>query len=455
MPVPTAPDTSSSVQCSWIPLGAGARVVRFSGRAFEAICARLEGRPPCDLYHAALQIRTAEGTYVLEMTPVPDDDGAHRGVVAGGAVGSRWLGRVRVFRYEVRCWRDGVIPDLDAAVGGAQLLSDDPAVARRVLAAVRDVPAPVWGRDDLGAGEMWNSNSVTAWTLARAGLDLRAVHPPVGGRAPGWDAGLVVAARAPSEQTKPPGHLPAAAQRRWIEMSRPADEVGGSFDPACAEDLPTPIERWLRHAIQPGTPLRRRVHVTMHGEIKIGRWRPFTARQLIAPDGYLWAADAGRFPMRVQGFDRYSEGTGQMSWRLLGVVPVVTARGADIDRSAAGRLASELLGLTPAGALAPGVVWHPIDDRQAIATVTIDGLDHHVTVSVGDDGAVQTISLPRWADADGGGFRLHTFGVICDGERTFGGYRLPHRIRAGWWLGTPEWAEGEFFRATIDDARFS
>jgi hypothetical protein len=58
------------------------------------------------------------------------------------------------------------------------------------------VPTPVWGRDELKAGEMWNSNSVIAWTIAGAGVPTDALRPPPGGRAPGWSAGLKVARRA-------------------------------------------------------------------------------------------------------------------------------------------------------------------------------------------------------------------------------------------------------------------
>jgi hypothetical protein len=80
-------------------------------------------------------------------------------------VGSRLLGRSRWFRYEVRAWPDGVLPDEQHAVGGPRLLATDPARARRLLDAVPEVPTPVWGRDELGLGElglgeMWNSNSV-------------------------------------------------------------------------------------------------------------------------------------------------------------------------------------------------------------------------------------------------------------------------------------------------------
>jgi hypothetical protein len=98
------------VDLYWLPLGAGGHSVRLNGLVFEAVVARLERRPPCDLYHSALVVRSPSGRYVIEQAPVRDNDGAERGVVAEGAVGSRLAGRFRIFRYEVRRWRDGVIP---------------------------------------------------------------------------------------------------------------------------------------------------------------------------------------------------------------------------------------------------------------------------------------------------------------------------------------------------------
>ncbi|MEX0673911.1 MAG: hypothetical protein WD067_04000, partial [Gaiellaceae bacterium] len=64
-----------------------------------------------------------------------------------------------------------------------------------LLELVPGVPTPVWGRDELRTGEMWNSNSVVSWLLARTGLPAEELEPPPGGRAPGWRAGVVVAHR--------------------------------------------------------------------------------------------------------------------------------------------------------------------------------------------------------------------------------------------------------------------
>jgi hypothetical protein len=186
------------VELYWLPLGAGGWFVRLNGRIWEAVQARLEHRRPLALYHTALVVRVPEGRFVVENCwPIPDTAGAAaRGVLVEGPVGSRRMGRWRVFRYEVRCWRDGTIADADEAVASPQRLSGDPAVARRLLELVGSLPTPVWGRDELGTGEMWNSNSVIAWLLARSGLPTEEIRPPAGGRAPGWQAGLAVAHRA-------------------------------------------------------------------------------------------------------------------------------------------------------------------------------------------------------------------------------------------------------------------
>ena len=191
-----APRTAAAF-LHWIPLGAGGHSVRFNGRVFEAIEAVRHHRARRDLYHSALVVELDGERYTIEVAPSPDGDGASRGVVATGAVGSRHLGRWRLFRYEVRCWRGGSIPDLAEAVGEPRGLTTEPELARRMIELVPAAPVAVWGRDELRAGEMWNSNSVIAWVIARAGISTGGLRPPPGGRAPGWSSGLTVARRGP------------------------------------------------------------------------------------------------------------------------------------------------------------------------------------------------------------------------------------------------------------------
>lgn len=192
-------ESKLGVDLYWLPLGAGGHCVRLNGRVFEAIAAQIDRRDRCDLYHSALIVRAPEGMYVIEQGPVWQNMPPDRGVVAEGAVGARAAGRLKLFRYEIRCWRNGVLPDIDEAVESPQRLADGVVAAERVLNAIRAVPAPVWARDELKTGEMWNSNSVISWLIVRSGMDVDAVRIPAGGRAPGWQAGVIFARRVSSD----------------------------------------------------------------------------------------------------------------------------------------------------------------------------------------------------------------------------------------------------------------
>ena len=190
--LPDPPD--ASIDLYWLPLGAGGWFVRFNGHVYEAIKAHREHRHSLDLYHSALVVTVPSGRFVIENSwPLPDRNGATRGVAVEGPVGNRRLARFQSFRYEIRRWRNGVIADIAEAVNSPQRLSIDEEIAYRLLELVERVPPLEWGRDELGLGEMWNSNSVISWLLARSGLRPEEIDPPVGGRAPGWTAGYLLA----------------------------------------------------------------------------------------------------------------------------------------------------------------------------------------------------------------------------------------------------------------------
>lgn len=197
---------ATEVSLFWLPLGAdGNPAVRWGGRAYEAVVARHERRERLMLFHSALRVRLRGTTYVVEVAPTWGAVESDRGVVCEGPVGLAWLGRSRFFRYEIRRWRSGVIPDMDQAVDSPVDLGATDSEARVLLDLVPECPTPAWGRDALGAGDMWNSNSVVAWLVTRAGLLDDAIGPPRNGRAPGWRAGVQVARRQLGRTASDPG----------------------------------------------------------------------------------------------------------------------------------------------------------------------------------------------------------------------------------------------------------
>lgn len=208
------PDAGGAVDTAidlyWIPLGAGGHSVRFNGIVYESLTAAVQRRPRHDIYHSALELRMPGGIYTVEMTPVPNSRGWERGVVAEGPVGIRCAGRLRIFRYEVRRWKDGVIPDLGYAVSPPVHVTNDARVVERVFGLLPAVPALTWGRDESRAGEMWSCNSIISWALSRGGLDPKAIRVPAGGRAPGWDAGITIAQGGDNDRP-PTARTPAPA----------------------------------------------------------------------------------------------------------------------------------------------------------------------------------------------------------------------------------------------------
>lgn len=236
-----------------------------------------------------------------------------------------------------------------------------------------------------------------------------------------------------------PAHVPRRLTGVWHELAAPAQDPGTPFTPAMVDDLAEPARRWLTHTIEPGTLLAETATLTMRGEIKIGSWRPFSATQVLAPPhGFIWSARARVAGLPVIGFDRYSHGTGEMRWRLAGLVPVMSGTGPDITRSAAGRLAAEGTALLPT-AFRRARWAADADPDVAIATWQIGEQTEQVRLHVGADGQLRRLTMQRWGTPDDQPPGRYPFVVKIDAEATYAGVTIPTRLRAGW-------GDAEFFR---------
>ncbi|MEA5509423.1 DUF6544 family protein [Crocosphaera sp. UHCC 0190] len=178
------------------------------------------------------------------------------------------------------------------------------------------------------------------------------------------------------------------------------------FHPYEFSHLPETARQYLEHAIAPGTAIASAVRLLMHGEIKLKKWIPFKAEQVICWErGLIWSATAWLNGFPIWGSDRIIDGVGAMQWKLLGLFPVMTATDSDITRSTFGRLQTEST-LLPSVFCGDDVSWTKMDSSH-----------------------------------------LHSSFVV-QGERG----ELA-RLRIGWYFGTERFeSEGEFFRVTIDDA---
>ncbi|HET9772752.1 MAG TPA: DUF6544 family protein [Acidimicrobiia bacterium] len=222
----------------------------------------------------------------------------------------------------------------------------------------------------------------------------------------------------------------------------------GNFEPEVVAEAPEPVRRYFEAGITPGTPLAAAVRLEMRGSIKIGRWLPFRARQLLAPAlGTVWEA---RVAGVISGSDRYVEGSGGMDWKLFGRRRLVHAEGPDVSRSAAERAAGESIWVPTALVPTGGVEWTAVADDRIAVEVDTDGRRTRVEHGLDPSGALVRSSFVRWGDPDNTGtWGRHPFGVEVTGQRTFDGVTIPAKGRAGWHYGTGRWESGVFFRYEI------
>ena len=182
---------------------------------------------------------------------------------------------------------------------------------------------------------------------------------------------------------------------------------------------------------------------------------PFRAQEVIRSDrGLIWQAAVRMKALPISGYDRFLDGAGEMRWKLLGLIPIIRASGADITRSAVGRFAAESVWL-PSLLLAPDVSWAVGDSNVVRVTLNVNGQAAEMEFVMDESGCLRNMTMQRWGNPEGGQFHRASFGAIVEDESTFGGYTIPTKLRIGWYFGTQRFeAEGEFFRCPIDDAAF-
>ncbi len=297
------------------------------------------------------------------------------------------------------------------------------------------------------ATPLWHEGQPTALVVGVGALGGLAMAVTVAVVTGVWLARMVRPRAAVSTARPAPAGVPASD---WTELGRPTDRFR-VFDPTLLDDLPDPVQRWMRHAIAPGAALLTGIDQEWSGHLRLGKsWLQFCSRERATlEDGFVWSARTRLHGLPVTGFDRYTHKQGQMCWRVLRRLRLTSVSGDEVTRSAAGRHAAELLAAVPAIALDPAVRWEAVDQRHATAHVAVGGKDQSVTVSVDPVGRLRRVEMDRWGTPPGWPYGRYRFGVLLGEERRFDGYLVPTEVVGGWHFGTERWDEGIFLRYRV------
>lgn len=225
--------------------------------------------------------------------------------------------------------------------------------------------------------------------------------------------------------------------------------ASAGFTAAELDDLAEPVRRHLMRAIAHGTPMAQGARLRMRGSIKLGRWLPFRAHQVLSRDGFVWAA---RVAGVITGSDCYVDGSGVLDFTLAGVITIAHEDGPDVSRSAAGRGGAEAVWLPTAMLPRFGVRWSAEDDAHISACYRLGDTPVEVRYSLDAEGHITSLVFNRWGDPDRTGrWAWHPFGGEITAQRTFAGMTIPGVGRLGWHFGTDRWSVGEFFRYEITE----
>ena len=151
-------------------------------------------------------------------------------------------------------------------------------------------------------------------------------------------------------------------------------------------ELPPPVARYFRHVLQDGQKHIRIAKMHQSGMLRTSKttetWSSFTAIHLVVPPatGFIWNAKV-EMPLaaHVRVLDSYIAGVGAGRVNLLSAFAVASEAGApELNAGALHRYLAEAVWYPTALLPQPGLMWSPIDDRAAMATLT----DRGATVSL-------------------------------------------------------------------------
>jgi hypothetical protein len=231
------------------------------------------------------------------------------------------------------------------------------------------------------------------------------------------------------------------------------------YSPDELADLPAPVQRYFRAVLTDGQPIVTAVALTQSGMFNLGstvdQWKPFTAKQAFATarPGFVWNANITMFPgVPVRVVDAFIAGEGLLRPTLLGLYSMGTIQGkGEIARGELLRHFAESVWFPTALLPSQGVVWQPVDDTSATATMTDGPITVTMLFRFGADGLISTIHVDGRATTVGTATVLMPWECRMSNYQTRNGMRVP--LTGEVLYITPQ-GEKPYFKGTIDTIEY-
>jgi len=183
--------------------------------------------------------------------------------------------------------------------------------------------------------------------------------------------------------------------------------------------LPEPMQRYLRYAGVVGKEPIHMVHLRQRGVMRLSPLVWFSAT------------------------DRFSEGHGTMSIKLLSLIPLGNERGPEMDQSTLVRYLGEIAWF-PTAWLSDAIEWETIDADSVKVTIHEPHVSAAAVLSVNEQGQPILFTADRYME-EHGRYRLTPWSVQSNEFREVGGMRIPTNFEVTWHLDSGDftWLRGE------------
>lgn len=220
--------------------------------------------------------------------------------------------------------------------------------------------------------------------------------------------------------------------------------------------LPEPVQKWLKFSQVIKKNEIKTVRLKQEGlmRTKPGQTGMKTEAEqyfnTIDP-AFVWKAKVNIAPfIYFAGEDKYYDGKGKMTIKILSLFPVVDAKGAEIDQGTLTRYLGEIVWF-PTAALSEYITWEEVDSNTAKATMSYKGTTASGIFRFEDDGKLVSYSCERYYTGDQG-YSLESYYAPVWDYKEFSGIKIPTRAKAVWKLDSGDY---EYYEMEITDIEYN
>jgi hypothetical protein len=233
------------------------------------------------------------------------------------------------------------------------------------------------------------------------------------------------------------------------QNSKPRTDLLNESD---IQSLPPPVQNYLRYSGAMGKPKLSNVRISFDGEMR-GKgidWFPFRSLQynFFEQPTRLFYIKGRMYALTVPGFHDYQNGKDRMNIKLFGMIPVIHAEGAELDRTETVTYFNDLCLFAPAALIDKRIIWKPIDSSSAGAIFTNAMNKISATLYFNQTGQLVNFISDDRSPIDE--MKPIRFSTPVKDYKTFDGRNIPTYGEAVWHYPDRDFVYGKFYLKSIE-----